>query len=144
MISMARTLGAPETVPAGKPGDQRVDGVVLRSSVALDVRDDVHHVASSARSRYCSVTLTRADLGDAADIVAAEIEQHQVLGALLGIGEQLGGRAPGPRSASRRAARAGDRADRHLAVAQPDQDLRATSRRARSRRSRGRTGRARD
>ena len=30
-----------------------------------------------------------ADLRDAADIVAAEIEQHQMLGALLRIGEQF-------------------------------------------------------
>jgi len=28
-----------------------------------------------------------ADLGHAPDIVAAEVEQHQMLGALLGIGE---------------------------------------------------------
>ena len=57
-----------------------------------------------------------ADLGDAADVVAAEIEQHQMLGALLGIGEKLGlerlilvrrGAAP---------ARAGDRADGDDAV----------------------------
>ena len=71
--------------------------------------------------------LDRPDLGDAADIVAAEVEQHQVLGAFLGIGEQLllqrlvflrGRAAP---------ARAGDRADGDLAVAGLDQDLGARS-----------------
>ena len=48
--------------------------------------------------------LDGADLGDAADIVAAEVEQHQMLGALLRIGEQLAPPAPCPRAASRRAA----------------------------------------
>ena len=69
--------------------------------------------------------LHRADLGDAADVVAAEIEQHQMLGALLRIGEQfraergvLLGRLAAP-------ARAGDRADRHLALAHAHQDFRA-------------------
>ena len=75
-----------------------------------------------------SVTLTRADLGDAADIVAAEVEQHQMFGALLGVGEKLVGERPV--LVRRRAARprAGDRPDRDFAVAHPDQDFRATSR----------------
>ena len=33
--------------------------------------------------------LDRAGLGHAADIVAAQIEQHQMLGALLGVGHQF-------------------------------------------------------
>ena len=68
--------------------------------------------------------LHRAHLGDAADIVAAEIEQHQVLGALLLVGEQafrVGAVLGGGRAAR---AGAGDRPDRDLAVAHPDQDLR--------------------
>ena len=67
--------------------------------------------------------LDRADLGDAADIVAAEIEQHQMLGALLGIGEKLLGQGAvlGRRLAA--PPRAGDRPDGHLAVAHPDQDF---------------------
>ena len=66
-----------------------------------------------------SVTLTRADLGDAADIVAAEIEQHQMLGALLRIGEKL--RLERLVLVRRRAAppRAGDRADGDDAAARP-------------------------
>jgi hypothetical protein len=39
--------------------------------------------------RKLSRHLHGADLGDAAHVVAAEVEQHQVLGALLGIGQQL-------------------------------------------------------
>ena len=61
-----------------------------------------------------------ADLGDAADVVAAEVEQHQVLGALLRIGEQFALPAPCPRAALRpRGAGAGDRADGDDVVAQP-------------------------
>ena len=70
--------------------------------------------------------LDRADLGDAPDVVAAEVEQHQVLGPLLGIARAAPPRAPcpRPRSAPRRV-RAGDRPDGHLAVAHAHQDLRA-------------------
>ena len=70
-----------------------------------------------------SVTLTRADLGDAADVVAAEVEQHQVLGAFLGIGEQLLlQRLVLVRGRAARAG-AGDRPDGDGAVAHAHQDL---------------------
>jgi hypothetical protein len=38
--------------------------------------------------------LTAAGLGDAADVVARQVDQHQVLGALLRVGQQLGLGAP--------------------------------------------------
>ena len=124
MISIARTLGAPDTVPAGKPADQRVERVAVRAELALDVGDDVHDVAVALDDQLLGDP-HRADLGDAADVVAAEVEQHQVLGALLGIGQQLvrqrlvlGRRRAAP-------AGAGERADGDRAVAQPHQDLRA-------------------
>ena len=44
------------------------------------------------------MTLTVPIFRDAADIVAAEVEQHQMLGALLGVGQQLGSPAPRPRA----------------------------------------------
>jgi hypothetical protein len=71
--------------------------------------------------------LDRPDLGDAPDIVAAEVEQHQVLGAFLRIGEQFflqrlvfvrGRAAP---------AGAGNGADGDDTVARLDQDLGARS-----------------
>ena len=40
---------------------------------------DDHHVGE----------LDAAELGDAADVVAAQIDEHHVLGPLLGIGQQL-------------------------------------------------------
>ena len=88
MISIARTFGAPETVPAGKAGDQRVERVLLAVELAHDVGDDVHHVAVVLEEELVG-DLDAAERRDAADVVAAEVEQHQVLGAFLGVGEQL-------------------------------------------------------
>ena len=69
-----------------------------------------------------------ADLRDAADVVAAEIEQHQMLGAFLRIGEQFDFQrlVLVRRGAAR--ARPGDRADRHLVAGDLDQDFRARTR----------------
>ena len=67
----------------------------------------------------------RADLGDAADVIAPEVEEHQVLGPFLGIGQQFFGKGfvligrfaawPG----------AGDGTDCHRAVAHAHKDFRA-------------------
>ena len=67
----------------------------------------------------------RARRGDAADVVAAQVQQHQMFGPLLGIGQQL--RLQGLVRLGRGAAPAGagQGADCDLAVLQPDQDLRA-------------------
>src|SRR3546814_2832413 len=69
----------------------------------------------------------------AADVVAAEVEQHQMLGAFLGIGEQAVAILDilGAGAAAR--AGAGDRTDGDLAVADPDENLgrRADQREAR-------------
>ena len=48
----------------------------------------MHHLAVALDEELVG-DFDGADLGDAADIVAAEIEQHQMLGAFLGVGEQL-------------------------------------------------------
>jgi len=52
----------------------------------LDVRDDVHDVAVALDEETVG-HLHRADLGDAADVVASEVEQHQMLGSFLRVGE---------------------------------------------------------
>ncbi len=106
---------------------KRVERVMLGVEVALDVGDDVHHLAEALDEELVG-HLDRGDARDAAHIVAAEIEQHQVLGTFLGIGQQghlkrlvfLRGAAARPR--------AGDRPDGDGALAHPDQDLRARSR----------------
>ena len=66
----------------------------------------------------------RADAGDAADIVAAEIEQHQMLGAFLRIGEEFGFQrlVLVRRRAAR--ARAGDRANGDGVARHLDQNFR--------------------
>ena len=124
MISIARTLGAPVSVPAGKPAASASIARQPVAQLALHLGADVHDVAVPL-DRELLGDLDGAELGDPAHIVAAEIEQHQVLGPLLRIGQQLplqrlvllGRRAP--------AAGAGERADGHHAVAQTHQDLRA-------------------
>ena len=90
MISIARTFGRAGDGAGREAGGERVERVVARVESALDVRDDVHHVAVALEEELVG-HLDRADRGDAADVVAAEIEQHQVLGALLRIGEQAVG-----------------------------------------------------
>src|SRR3546814_9653732 len=50
---------------------------------------DVHDVAV-ALDHELLADLHRAWLGDAADVVAAQVDQHQVFGPLLRISEQLG------------------------------------------------------
>ena len=89
MICIARTFGAPVSVPAGKAADQRVERIQPGPQPALHVGDDVHHVAEPLDGEALG-DAHAAELGDAADVVAAEVEQHQVLGALLRVGEQLG------------------------------------------------------
>ena len=117
-------MGAPETRAGGKAGGERVERIAIRAQLAFDIRDDVHDLAEAFDEELVG-DFDGADLGDAADIVAAKIEQHQMLGALLWIGQKLllqrlvfvrrGAAPPG----------AGDRADRHLAAAGLDQDFRA-------------------
>jgi hypothetical protein len=44
MISIARTFGAPDTVPRGKTGHERVEPIVLVRQLPLHDRDEVHDV----------------------------------------------------------------------------------------------------
>ena len=84
--------------------------------------------------------LDRAVIGDPADIVATQVHEHDVLGPLLGIGEQflgqrailgLGAASPaGPRQ----------RPDRHERPPRPAPGSRASCRSARNRRTGDRTG----
>ncbi len=71
--------------------------------------------------------LDSADLGDAADIVAAEIEQHQMLGAFFRIGEEFGlKRLIVMRRGAARSC-AGNWTDSDFAARSFDQDFRARS-----------------
>src|SRR5262249_17295769 len=61
---------------------------------------------------------------DAADVIAAEIDEHDVLGALLRIGQQFGGEAFVLLLATAARARAGQGADRRLVALDADHDFR--------------------
>ena len=108
----------------GEARRQRIDEVVLRIELAHDVRDDVHDVGIVFEEELVG-DLHGADLRHPADIVAAEVEQHQVLGQFLGVAQQLVGQflVAGRRRAA--LAGAGDGADRDLALLDLDQDFRA-------------------
>ena len=69
--------------------------------------------------------LDRADLRDPADIVAAEVQQHQVFGQFLGVAQQVGGQRLVLGCVAAALAGAGERADGDRFVAQPDEDFRA-------------------
>ena len=109
-----------------KAGHQRIDGVEVGGEGAFDIGHDVDHLAVIFEKEAVG-DAHAAHFGNPADIVAAKIEQHQMLGALLGIGQQLigerlilFGRCPAWPCA-------GNRPDGDLAVANPDQNLGARS-----------------
>ncbi len=106
----------------GERGAQHVDAGEAGLQRALDVGHDVHHVRV-ALDLHPVGDLDGAGLRDAADVVAAEVDQHHVLGELLGVGEQLVGerRVGLARGAAR--AGAGDRAQRHRLAFLAHQDL---------------------
>ena len=56
--------------------------------LAAHLAHDVHHVRE-ALDLHALHELDRADLGDAPDVVAPEVDEHDVLGALLRVGEEL-------------------------------------------------------
>ena len=68
-------------------------------------------------------TSTRAVLADAAEVVAAEVDEHHVLGALLLVGQQLRGDRDVLLGVGAARARAGDRARRDAAAGDGQQRL---------------------
>ena len=93
MISIARTFGAPLTVPAGSVARSTSIGPRPVAQRARHLRREVHHVAV-ALERHQLVDVHRAELGDPADVVAGEVDEHHVLGPLLRVLGQLGGHPP--------------------------------------------------
>ena len=82
MISIARTFGAPLTVPAGKVARSTSTAFLPVGEVAGDLAREVHHVRV-ALEHHQLVDLLGAELHDPADVVAGEVDEHHVLGALL-------------------------------------------------------------
>ena len=109
MISIARTFGAPDTVPAGKQATSASSRSCASSSLPFDDRHQVHDVRV-ALERHVGRHAHRAVRRHAADVVAPEVDEHDVLGALLLVALQLLGRAarPLPRCARAGACRRSD------------------------------------
>ncbi len=92
MICIARTFGAPDTVPAGKH-DASASSRSL-SSASWPSTTDTRCITCEYRSSAMKVgTRTLPYSTHAAQIVAAEIDEHDVLGALLLVPLQLVGQA---------------------------------------------------
>ena len=82
-------MGAPETVPAGKVAREGGESVELGAELAFDVGDEVHDVAVALHVQLLGDAHGAGD-GDAADVVAAEVEQHDVFSQLLFVGAEVG------------------------------------------------------
>ena len=67
---------------------EHIHGVRMLGKLTLDTRDDVHDVTESFNFHELG-DLDRARLTDAQEVIACEINQHQVLGALFGVEKQL-------------------------------------------------------
>ncbi len=73
---------------------QRVEVVAIVGELPVDRRDQVHDVRV-ALERHVLRHPHRAELADPAEVVAPEIDEHDVLGALLLVALQLLGRGAG-------------------------------------------------
>ena len=118
MISIARGFGAPDSVPAGKQAASTSNAVRSARDAADDGRHDVHDVAV-ALDRHEVDDLDGARRADAAEVVAAEVDEHEVLGALLRVGEQLGGQRGVLLRRRAAPAGAGDRVQHRAAAGRP-------------------------
>ena len=94
MSSIARGFGAPDRVPAGKHVASTSKAVRPSASAADDRGHDVHDVAV-ALDRHELDDLDRARFAHPPEVVAAEVDEHEVLGPLLRVG------AAAPRRAAR-------------------------------------------
>ena len=119
-------LGRAGDGSSGKRGPHDIKGRASAGKLTGDVSDDVHHVAIALDGHEVG-DLHATVFGDATDIVAGEINEHEVLGALLGIGHEVVGiRIIFLRSGST-ATCAGDRTDLNKVAGEADVDFRRTA-----------------
>ena len=122
MICIARTFGAPDSVPAGSTERSASIAAHLRPQLAADARDDVDHVRVGLDGHE-RLDLDGAVLADAPEVVAAEVDEHHVLGALLLVRQQVGGDRDVGVGVGPARPRAGDRAGRGAAAGDGDERL---------------------
>ena len=142
MISIARTLGAPGQRPRREGGPEHVEAVLPLGKLRLDVRDEVHDVGV-ALDGHELVDLDAADPGDPPEVVSAQVDEHDMLGPLLGVLEELVGQQPVLLFGLPPPSRPGDGPQLGHALLEADHDLRRGADEVHILRSSGRTGRAR-
>jgi hypothetical protein len=85
---MARTFGAPTSVPAGNVAANRSKASLAGLQLAHHPADDVHHVAV-ALDGAARLDPDGAGHRDPAEVIARQVHQHHVLGILLRVREEL-------------------------------------------------------
>ena len=88
MSCIARTLGAPDSVPGREDRAQRVECVELGLEPPLDVRHEMEDVAV-ALDLHVLADGHGPRPRDPPEVVAAEVDEHHVLGTLLGVALEL-------------------------------------------------------
>ena len=115
-------LGSPRQGARGEARLEHVEGIAPLVELAAHVADQVHDVGIALHHHELG-DLDAAELAHPSHVVAAQVHEHHVLGALLGIGGHLGGQ---PRVVLLRPSarvRARDGPLLHAAVLQSHQDL---------------------
>ena len=118
MICIAPDLRRAGDRAGGQAGLQGIEGVSCRGPLAADIRGDVHHVAVTLDGHYVG-QVRRSGSGPRGRRRFGQIDQHHVLGTLFGIGAVLRP-SGGLHRRWRRAARAGQGADRDPAIDHAD------------------------
>ena len=115
-------LGGAGERAGGEDGAERVEGVEVGSQAALDVADQVQDVAV-ALDRAVARHRHRARPRNAPHVVAPQVDEHDVLGVLLGVARQLVGdrRVLGGVAAARPGA--GDRVGRQAVALHLEEEL---------------------
>ena len=88
MSCIARTLGAPDSVPAGKTERSASSASSSGLSRALDVRHEMEDVAV-ALDLHVLADGHGPRPRDPSEVVAAEVDEHHVLGSFLGVALEL-------------------------------------------------------
>ena len=84
-------LGRARHRPGRKACHQRIEVIAVLGQAAVDGRDEVHHVGITFK-RHVLRYADRSVLADPSEIVAAQVDEHDVLGALFLVALQLLGK----------------------------------------------------
>ena len=119
-------LGRSGDGSGGECGAHDIEGAAATGEFSRNMRDDVHDMAVALNGHEVG-DFHRAVFRDAADIVAGEVDEHEVLGAFLRIGHEIGGVGIVLLNRCSTAAGACDRADFHEVAGESHMDLGRTA-----------------